>query len=218
MQQGGVYRHIKLYDGGGGLVELPFLELEEELWDRTGTRLTLFIDPGRIKLGVKPREDVGVALQESGSFVLVIEPTWPDAAGRSLQREFRKAFQVAGADRESPDPARWTLTLPRSGSRDPLVVAFGEPLDHALVQRLVWVHHLAGAAVAGEAEIGPQESSWTFVPATPWTTGDYELRAGSALEDLAGNNLARPFDRDLLAGERSPSEAGKTVSVPFVVR
>lgn len=218
MQQGGAYRHLKLYDGGGAPVELPFLELDEELWDRTGTRFTLFIDPGRIKLGVKPREDVGAALHEGGRFVLVIEDTWPDADGRRLKAEHRKVFQVAPADRASPDPTQWTLHPPPRDSRDPLVVEFGESLDHALLQRLVWVHRRAGAALTGEATIGPHESSWTFVPATPWAAGDYELRVGSVLEDLAGNSIARPFDRDLAADGKPVRETGETVSVVFAVR
>ena len=32
-------------------IELPFLEIDEELWDPAMMRLTLFIDPGRIKRG-----------------------------------------------------------------------------------------------------------------------------------------------------------------------
>lgn len=217
MQQGGAYRHLRLDDGNGAPVELPFLELDEELWDRSGTRFTLFIDPGRIKLGVKPREDVGTALTESGRFALVIASTWRDASGRPLAAEFRKEFRVGPADRTSPDPTRWTLRPPHAGTRDPLVVEFGEPLDHALLQRLIWPHHTDGAALAGNAIIGPREASWSFTPAAPWNAGIYEVRAATVLEDLAGNNLARPFDRDLASGAAAP--ATETVArITFEVR
>ena len=37
----------------------PFLELEQELWSGDGRRFTLLFDPGRIKRGLKPREEQG---------------------------------------------------------------------------------------------------------------------------------------------------------------
>lgn len=51
MSRGGIYQHLHLLEEDGTAVELPFLELDEELWDPTMTRLTLLIDPGRIKRG-----------------------------------------------------------------------------------------------------------------------------------------------------------------------
>src|SRR5205823_11683424 len=62
MSRGEAYQQIQLLDEKGKVVELPFLELDEELWDPDGKRFTLFFDPGRIKRGLKPREEVGPAL------------------------------------------------------------------------------------------------------------------------------------------------------------
>src|SRR4051794_22725144 len=53
MGRGESYEHIHLLDDRGKPLDLPFLELGEELWDPTGTRFTLFFDPGRIKKGLK---------------------------------------------------------------------------------------------------------------------------------------------------------------------
>ncbi len=64
MSQGDSYRNIKLLDAKGKAIDLPFLELDQELWDPAGVRLTLFLDPGRIKRGLKPREEVGPSLEE----------------------------------------------------------------------------------------------------------------------------------------------------------
>ncbi len=58
MSRGDVYQYIRLLDAKGKPVEAPFLTLEQELWDEAGQRFTLLIDPGRIKVGLKPREDV----------------------------------------------------------------------------------------------------------------------------------------------------------------
>src|SRR5262249_53983657 len=72
MSGGHVYDYIHLRDENGKDVELPFLELDEELWNPAMTRLTLFIDPGRIKRGVRPLEEIGPALQEGKHYTLVI--------------------------------------------------------------------------------------------------------------------------------------------------
>ncbi len=59
---------MTLLNEKGRKLDVPFLEVGEELWDPTGTRLTLLLDPGRIKRGLKPREDLGPIL-EAGSEV-----------------------------------------------------------------------------------------------------------------------------------------------------
>ena len=51
MSRGEVYRRTRLLDGSGKSVEMAFLELEQELWDAEGKRLTILFDPGRIKRG-----------------------------------------------------------------------------------------------------------------------------------------------------------------------
>ena len=74
---------------------------------------------------------------------------------------------------------------------------FDRPLDHALLQHCIEVKDDAGRPVRGQPEVGPAERSWTFTPAAPWAEGDYRLAVDPRLEDLAGNSLARVFDRDL---------------------
>ncbi|MCX7667077.1 MAG: hypothetical protein N2112_16210, partial [Gemmataceae bacterium] len=78
MKRGEVYKHVKILDAKGKPVVLPFLELDEELWDVTGTRLTLFIDPGRIKRGLKPREEDGPVLEAGERYTLEISTNWKD--------------------------------------------------------------------------------------------------------------------------------------------
>ena len=59
-----------------------------------------------------------------------------------------------------------------------------------------------------------------FVPERPWP-GEARLRVDPALEDLAGNNLARPFDSDRLNGDRAADAAVADTTpriVPVIVR
>lgn len=122
MRGTGIYAHIKLRDASGREVDKPFLELDEELWDPAMTRLTLFIDPGRIKRGVKPHEDVGAVFEEGKSYTLSIDRAWRDAQGQPLRESFSKTYRIGGADRTPPDTARWTVLAPRAETREPLVV------------------------------------------------------------------------------------------------
>jgi hypothetical protein len=213
MSGGAIYDHIRLRDVKAGKdVELPFLEIDEELWDPRMTRLTLFIDPGRIKRGVQPLEEVGPALEAGKSYTLVIDRAWKDAAGRPMKASYEKAFRAGPPDREPPNPTKWKVEAPKAGTRDALALTFGESLDRALAERLIRVADAAGRPVEGKVAVGEAERGWSFVPAGPWRAGRYDVVVGAMLEDLAGNNPGKPFDLDLQdPGNPTPVEAASPV-------
>jgi hypothetical protein len=219
MSRGDAYRWIRLEDAGGNVIEHPFLELPEELWDRDGRRLTLLLDPGRIKLGLRPRQEEGPALEAGHRILLAIDRRWPDAGGRPLAAPWRRGFRVGPVDRDPIDPSRWRLSAPRAVGRDALRVAFDEPLDHALLHRLLWIEDAAGGAVAGAIDTADGERAWSFVPAAPWGVGTYALRVDRRLEDLAGNRVGRPFEVDLDRPRPSPDSEPRDepVRLPFTV-
>jgi hypothetical protein len=210
------YRRIHLLRADGSEVEAPFLEIGEELWDPSATRFTLFFDPGRVKRGLKPEEEVGPPLEEGKRYALVIDAGWLDAAGAPLRRPFRKDFDVGPPDHEPPDPAAWRITAPRAGARDPLTVAFPESLDEALLHRLLTLRGPAGQAVPGEASVGPEERTWRFDPQSPWLAGRYRLVVEKTLEDLAGNGVGKPFEVDVAGGIQNRVQP-ETVGLEFEV-
>lgn len=214
MSQGEAYAHLALRDAEGRQIELPFLELGEELWDPDGRRFTLLFDPGRVKRGLLPRETVGPVLEAGRSYTLHVAASWLDAHGQRLLAPGRKSFRVVAADRTQPDPRRWTLTLPPAGSRTPLVVDFQEPIDHALLQHMVWVRNGAGREIDGDVRVTRGERRWAFRPLRPWQAGRYQLVADARLEDPSGNSIASPFEVDALA--QPPTRLStRTVSLPF---
>lgn len=196
MRQGKVYSHIHLLNARNEKIDLPFLELDEELWNPDGTRLTILFDPGRIKSGLLPREQDGPVLQEGQSYTLKIDATWQDAAGAPLKHGFTDFFVVTAPDVEMPSPARWKMTAPEAGSINPMTLDFPEPLDHALLQRLLWIEDAGKHAIEGQVQVGNVERQWAFVPNQAWKDGDYRVVIGTGLEDLAGNSVARPFEVD----------------------
>jgi hypothetical protein len=224
MSRGHIYDHIRLRDEKGKAIELPFLEIDEELWDPSLTRLTLFIDPGRIKRGVRPLEEIGPALEAGKRYSLVIEREWKDATGNSLAEPFEKRFKVVGPDREPLDPKQWKLQEPKTGSKEPLEIRFPKPVDHALAQRLIRVYRPATGGnanteseVDGRATLLDQERRWRFSPDRQWTAGQYTLQVETTLEDLAGNNIGKPFEVDLFEGVQRRI-TNLVVNLPFQVR
>jgi hypothetical protein len=215
MSGGHIYDHIRLRDADGKEVQLPFLEIDEELWDPAMTRLTLFLDPGRIKRGVRPLEEIGPALRAGKTYTLRISRDWRDANGASLKSDFEKSFKVTEADREPPNPHRWKITAPKSKSRDPLTIGFDEPLDHALVRRVLRIADSSGAEVLGTVTLDDADRTWRFVPKNRWAAGIHKLIVPTIIEDLAGNNIGKPFDLDLEENPRPPTN--EVVRVSFTI-
>ena len=197
MSEGQAARHVRLVRADSGeAIESPFVA-EPELWDRERRRLTLLFDPGRLKRGLRSHEEAGYPLQEGVPVRVVVDEGFRDATGAPLRERFEQRYEVEGDLRARVDPRNWECRLPAAGTTDALRVRFDRPLDHALLQHALDVTDDAGRPVPGRPEIGAAERSWTFTPAAPWQAGEYRLAIDPRLEDLAGNSLARVFDRDL---------------------
>jgi hypothetical protein len=216
MSRGESLKHVHLVDAAGKTVERPFLELEEELWDPAGTRFTLFFHPGRVKRGVQPREELGPPLEEGKRYTLLVDAAWPDEDGQPLKAEFRKSFSVGKPDDVQPDPKNWKLHVPAVDKTDALRVQLPKSLDHALLQRMLWVADAAGKRAVGTIHVSREETVWDFVPEKSWVAGAYRLMVDTALEDLAGNSVASPFE--VMPDRPVAKVVGKTVELRFTVR
>ncbi len=201
--------HVRLV-GPDGPVEMPFAAPQLELWNGSRDRLTLILDPGRIKRGVGPNVEHGPVLAVGEAYALEIARTIPDGRGRGLTESFSKRFHVAPADRHPPEPASWELFPPR-GRRDEVTLRFEEAVDHALLLSALRVLGPAGDLLAGEVIIGGGERSWSFRPAEEWPLGTCRLVVDSVLEDPSGNRIGRPFEL------RAEGGTGRTPAEPVVM-
>jgi len=214
MSEGYAAQHIRLAGDSGEVIAGALLPGEHELWDASRRRLTLLLDPARIKRGLASHRDAGYPLRSGEPFRLVVDRGFPDARGVPLRAGAEQRYQVGGEERRHVDPGNWMLTVPAAGTSEPVQVAFGRPLDHGLLARCLQVTGPGGRPVGGTVRIGPQERSWQLVPGQVWEPGPHQLIAEPILEDLAGNSVSRVFDRDLTSPEDQPRQA-RPVTLPF---
>jgi hypothetical protein len=215
MPRGDVYKYVRVLKEDGKPDVLPFVELDNELWNADHTRLTLLIDPGRIKKEVKPRIDLGPVFRQGHKYTLVVSGKWPTLDGDPLGDEFSRAITIAPPVADGIDPKAWKLSVP-AGESAALRVGFGRPLDRVVLPRSLAVIGPDGRTVPGTSEPAECETAWTFRPAAKWAAGDYVLRVDTGLEDVCGNRIGRPFEVDLL---RLPPKEIKAdhVDLPFTV-
>lgn len=206
MRKGVSENYLSIQNNKGDTLRDIFLNLNTELWDEEGKQLTLWLDPGRIKRGLQPNEREGNPLQSGSTYKLVISPEWTDLHGGKLDKGYSKKLITTRKDIVSPDPSLWKMNLPKVGTGDKLSITFNESLDYSLLFNTIRIIRRDGEKVEGRIIVRNNETSLFFFPVERWTAGIYYLRVDSELEDLAGNNLNRLFDRDLLKDKPAGKE------------
>jgi hypothetical protein len=197
MREGGSAKYVSLIKNDNDTLRNVFLDLQPELWNENRTVLTLWLDPGRIKRDLQPNLKLGAPLHAKDKYKLFVSSEWPNAQGRVLQHSFNWPFTTAVRNETSPDPNKWKITLPSRSSQEALWVSFDKPLDHFLLGECIHVKDASGKMIKGKIIVSPEDRGCRFTPEHPWAAGKYEIAIDSKLEDLCGNNLNRPFDRDI---------------------
>jgi hypothetical protein len=90
-------------------------------------RLTVLLDPGRLKRWVSPNIELGPPLKAGEIYTLEIGAGMIDLNGRPLRECFRKHFLVGDPVREQLSVESWDLLPPATDSRQALVLLVQEP-------------------------------------------------------------------------------------------
>jgi hypothetical protein len=194
MRMGVAWSHIRMRGAAGAPMRGLFVEIEQELWDPQGWRLTVLFDPARIKRGLVDNINEGPPLVAGSRCTLEVDAAWRDAKGARLAEPFRREITVGPPLREALDPADWRLTPPTAPDQ-PLAVDFPHPLDAALASRAFAVRR-GQAEIDCRAILERNETRLLLSPEHGWRAGRYSLVADRVLEDIAGNRIGRPFDID----------------------
>lgn len=202
MMEGQSANFVHLLKDGRDTMSGTFLDLQPELWNADGTILTLWLDPGRIKLDLIPNKTLGNPLEHNAHYELIVGSGWRSKAGVALTSQMTKRVFVGDRDDLTPEVNQWHIKLPTSGTREPLRIDFDESLDRMLAEEVFQVLDPGDQPVSGRTAITGEDSQLEFSPDAPWRNGEYVIRVESRLEDLAGNNLNRLFETDLSKKER----------------
>ena len=207
------FDYIKLLDASGNADEAAFMKFKQELWNEDRTRLTLLMDPGRIKREVATNVLLGPALRAGERYELVVEGGWPTADGTSLLTAFSNPFVVAEALRELPNTDHWDITAPGWGTKDVIEIRFDRPFDYELLLKDIRVVSEDGQKIDGEIQIGNHEYEWRFLPDHPWRAENIFIIVNSELEDVAGNNFKDLLDHRVDTETKNHSQ----ISIPITL-
>ena len=197
MQRGRALDEISLLDSEGQPVADALYRTPVELWDRAMRRLTVLLDPGRLKRWVGPNVELGPPLKAGQTYTLEIGSGMIDLNGSPLRERFRKRFLVGDPLREHISVESWELLPPVARSRQALVLLFKSPLDWTLLAQTITIESAEGSVIAGQMGVDQCEKRWSFTPASPWMAGMYRINVRSSLEDVCGNSILGAFDRPI---------------------
>ncbi|HSF53252.1 MAG TPA: Ig-like domain-containing protein [Algoriphagus sp.] len=207
MREGNSLAQVTLLNSNQDTLKGAFLDLQPELWNEDQTLLTLWLDPGRIKRDLIPNLEMGAPLEMGKSYRLIISDQWKGRSGGNLAQSYTKDFTVTSRDSISPSPTSWTLEIPKAGTIEAVKFNFSETLDFSLLNEVFTIKDDENQPISGKWTIGTEEKSIQFIPENPWKKGKYILQIESRLEDLAGNNLNRLFETDLLNPSKTAVES-----------
>jgi hypothetical protein len=193
MQPHVAFDFIKLRNANGDVDEAAFMRFKQELWNEDRTRLTVLVDPGRIKRNVATNVELGPALLEGQMYTLAVDAGWLSADGRSTLPGFTKTFRVGAPLRELPSVEHWEYTRPCVGTQGSLYVTFDRPFDRHLMAQKIRVTDNEGQGIEGAFIVGSGERSLIFTPDIAWSGETIQILVDPTLEDVAANNF-----RDLL--------------------
>src|SRR3984957_20583881 len=165
----------------------PFFVPSNELCSVDGRRLTILMEPGRIKrgLGTDPTHEPALVVGRTYSLVVT-----------ALGQTARHTFRVSDPVLEAVDETRWRLVSPTAGSLDPAVVHFDRAMDAALCEDEIGVLTPAGELAATRVSLAPDGTAARLIPSHPWRVGEHRLVVSERLEDVCGNQLGGALDHN----------------------
>ena len=195
MKSGQGYGQFSLLDDQGKAMPFAFLELDEELWSADGKRLTLLLDPGRVKRELVPHKELGPVLLAGKSYTLRIAKEYQTKSGQPLANDYRKTFNTVAPVDAGLEPAKSGPSLLQSLARRGAVkLKFPVLMDHALLNRVIAVQSAEGKIVEGAIVADDDDTHWRWTPKSDWQTGRYSIVIDDVLEDVCGNRIGAAFD------------------------
>ncbi len=206
---------ITVYNETDAVETAPFLRLESQLWNKEGTLLTLWLDPGRIKTDLIPNREKGLPLTKGKSYTVSVDSSWKAIDGRTLQKKYTKRFYVGSRDDKKPNTDTWQVQMHDKDSVKNLIIDFNEPMDAFLAKETIQIYDSKNTPITGNFSLLEKGTKLRFEPNIPWPNSAIEIHIESRLEDLAGNNLNRLFDSPITEENVSANDSLEVHTIKF---
>lgn len=210
------FEHIKLVSADGKVDEAAFMKFKQELWNEDRTRLTVLMDPGRIKRNVATNRELGPALHKGTDYSLIVTDGWMPVQGKTALKKYSKIFSVGQALRELPNTDEWKMSLPRSNTQESLIIEFDRSFDAGLLQKSITVMTAFGQVINGVATISNNETVWSFKPDGKWSSNSFNIVVDPHLEDVAGNNFKDLLDHQAKTEQIKTNEIVIPIELPLL--
>ncbi len=191
-----VYDHIRFINVVGDTLPRTILPLENPLISDDRTLLTLWIEPGRQKRGLGPNKQLGPVFNKE-TYRLIVTKDIKDNNGVSMQEDFIHSFSIGNTDRIKPTIDDWKIDIPEINSISKLLIECSESIDYGSIQDNIHIIDNSMQEIKGTWQLLEEETILSFQPREPWKKGNYQILCNPEIEDLAGNNLSRLFDKEI---------------------
>jgi hypothetical protein len=158
--------------------------------------VTLIIDPGRVKTGLLANKIMGRAFDEGQQYTLTVDSLLLDFNDQKLATSFSKTFVAVKEDSTSPKVELWNYNVPKSKSKQLLIIDFNDKIDHISAQTFIRIIY-KGKIVEGKFSLKRNEQQLAFEPQKKWKKREYRIEVSNNLEDIATNSMYQVFDHKL---------------------
>lgn len=206
MREGYISKYIRVIDvETGAEVEQAFFDSFYELWTPDHRRLTLLVDPGRVKTGLEAHDTLGRAFVAGRDVRIEVSSDWPTLSGDTLAGTFAQSFTVTPEERSAMDPSTWDVSF-----------------DHGVVRlsfdRVIDIHSLNAHVRVLDNTDTPIGSDWALdetgqvaLSTIETSAVPHRLVIRHRFEDVAGNTVTAAFDH-----QKGDVEAAQERAISFL--
>jgi len=194
MREGDFLKHIQLLDSKGTNLKGVFFDNLYELWTTDHKQLTILVDPGRVKTGLRQNIKQGRAFTVDENYTLTIDKTWKTISGKYLSKTYTKKFTIKEEDVEPPSIKDVVISKIKVDSKTPIILTFNEVMD--VFQLKYYVRVISNNTILkGKFKVFDKGKTMQFTPENRWKEDNYQLQIDVRLEDIAANSFAGKFDQ-----------------------
>ncbi|MEO0341690.1 MAG: hypothetical protein AAF242_21085, partial [Bacteroidota bacterium] len=164
MQEGKSAEYVNVVQKQGDTLHGIFLDLQPELWNEDYTRLTLWVDPGRLKRALASNDLKGKPLMAGSEIIIKIAQSWENQQGSPLESDYLISYHIIEEDRRSPNTKQITYSAPGAGTKETFLLQMHEAFDAALLQRMVSITDAQKRELLGNLKTNQQANQVQFVP------------------------------------------------------